>query len=166
MEKESKKPVITRAKIVEALIRGSKHMAIIWFTVALLSLPLFLIFTAITEYHIAAILILGALPLTFTLLCVLNIVEMLRYRTDKLIIVEDKLYKTIPYEKINRMASSKYTRNYDHGLYFKEYGKYTVTSTSFSIDFEGDSDYYLVVFNSKKPKIINIYKKSEVEYKQ
>ena len=171
MEKESKKNTITREKIVCGLKGEAKHAAILGFALAFLFFLVFLFFINITEFkfnliNIAVIALFGAIPLLFASRGVFCIVRMVQYGTDKLIIAEDKLYKTIPYERMNRMASSKYTRYYDHGLYFKEYGKFTVTSTSLSIDFDGNSDYSLVVFNSKKPKILEIYEKSEYEYKQ
>ena len=155
MEKESKKQIITREKIVKGLKGEAKHMVILFssFTFGL-SFFLLLIGGIINfRFHGAGAFVFGifaALDLFFVSAIVFYIVRMFLYGTDKLLIVEDKLYKTIPYEKINRAASSKYTIFYDHGLYFKQYGKFTVTSTSLSIDFDGNSDYYLVVLNGKK----------------
>lgn len=171
MEKESKKNIITREKIVKELKGEAKHMAILFFSFTFGASLILLLIGIIVNFRLrgAGAFVFGifaVIDMLFASVVVFYIVRMFRYGTDKLIIVEDKLYKTVPYEKISRSASSNYTIYYDHGLYFKEYGKFTVTSTSLSIDFDGNSDYYLVILNGKKPKILQLYRKNEYEYKQ
>ncbi len=160
-----------RQKIVDDLKAEEKHTAIVFSVLTFGALIIMFIIGIISnfKFNVVSALAFGlfaAIALFLADGIVFCIVRMFRYGTDKLLIVEDKLYKTIPYEKIQRSASKSYTTYYEHGLYFKEYGKFTVTSTSFSIDFDGNSDYYLVVYNGKKPKILQLYRKNEYEYKQ
>ena len=84
----------------------------------------------------------------------------------KLAIVEDRLYKTVPYEKIDRLASGRYYTCYKHGYYFEKYGKYTDSSTSCSIDFDREHKYYLLIVNTKRPKILGCYNKDTYELKE
>ena len=84
----------------------------------------------------------------------------------KLAIVEDRLYKTVPYEKIDRLASRRYYTCYKHGYYFEKYGKYTDSSTSCSIDFDCEHKYYLLIVNTKRPKILECYNKDTYELKE
>ena len=84
----------------------------------------------------------------------------------KLAIVEDRLYKTVPYEKIDRINSGRYYTCYKHGYYFEKYGKYTDSSTSCSIDFDREHKYYLLIVNTKRPKILAFYNKDTYELKE
>ena len=171
VREENKKKIITREAIASDLKAESKRILVLFviLTVGSLAFAAFII-TASTIYNwgdgeIFAILIFVALPTFFAILSIKQIADLIIYSSDKLIIVEDRLYKTVPYEKYNRHASSTSTPRYDHGLYFEKYGKFTVVGEKMEINFDGNSDYWLVIVNGKKPKILRIYRKDKYEYK-
>ena len=171
MREESKKKIITRQAIVSDLKTETKHLLFIFLIVTVGS-ALFATFiiTASTIYNwgdgeIFVILIFAAVPTFFAILSANQISDLIIYSSDRLMIVEDKLYKTVPYEKYNRHASSTSTTRYDHGLYFEKYGKFTAVGEQMDINFDGNSDYWLVIVNGKKPKILKIYRKDKYEYK-
>ena len=167
-KEESTKKIITRNSIVADLKTESLHLLLIFGILAALSLVFFAFIITASQiyswkYEILIILIFAAPPAFFAIQSAVQIAALAIYSSNKLLIVEDTLYQTIPYEKLNRAHSSKYTKWYNHGLYFKQYGKYTLVSPDFSIDFDGTKEYYLVILNLKKPKIISYYRKDAYE---
>jgi hypothetical protein len=166
-EKEKKK-IVTRKGIISDLKKEARHIILIFAASGFLAflIDAFIFTVANFDFEpetifveLLAIALLGSLLIVPLIFIVFYSVMYFLYSSSKLLIVEDTLYQTIPYEKLNRAHSSKYTKWYNHGLYFKQYGKYTLVSPDFSIDFDGTKEYYLVILNLKKPKIISYYRK-------
>ncbi len=170
MREESKKKIITRQAIVAYLKAEAKHLLVLFgiLTVVSFAFAAFMIWASqiySREGEIFISLIFGAIPAFFAILSAKQISDLITYSSEKLMIVEDKLYKTVPYEKYNRYASSTSTIRYNHGLYFEKHGKFTTVGEKMEINFDGNSEYWLVIVNGKKPKILQIYSKDIYEYK-
>ena len=163
---------------------ASERMCVIWYTFfAVLMLALFIPLTVgiVGElgrliraelWHTLAYFVLGlivmwgffAIPLIK--FYIPSVAVLIFALAGKLAIVEDRLYKTVPYEKIDRINSGRYYTYYKHGYYFEKYGKYTVSSKSCSIDFDREHKYYLLIVNTKRPKILECYNKDTYELKE
>ena len=124
------------------------------------------------EWHIVAYCVLGLI-----VMWVIFAIHLIKYNirpvvllvcalAGKLAIVEDRLYKTVPYEKRDYFRLRRYEPRYKHGYYFEKYGKYTDSSASCSIDFDGEHKYYLLIVNTKRPKILGFYNKDTYELKE